>query len=146
MRQPAPNINQPVPGPGGAAARRLFPAYSTISNIQHSGDSYYNSLQVTAEKRFSRGLAFLAAFSWAHSIDEASTQAAGSPQNVLCLVCDRASSDFDIRRSLVLSWSYELPFGSGKTFGNSWTGTKKALFAGWKINSINTFQTARRFQ
>ena len=141
----SPNINQPVPGPGGAAARRLFPAYSTISNVQHSGDSYYNSLQVTAEKRFSKGLAFLAAFSWAHSIDETSTQAAGSPQNVLCLVCDRASSDFDIRRSLVLSWSYELPFGSGKTFGNGWTGVKQTIFADWKINSINTFQTGSPF-
>jgi hypothetical protein len=141
----SPNINQPVPGPGAAPARRLYPVFSTITNVQHSGDSYYNGLQVTAERRFAQGLAFLAAFSWAHSTDITSTQAAGSPQNPLCFVCDRGPSDFDIRRSLVISASYELPFGSGKFIGKTWTGVPQAIFGGWKLNGIGTFQTGSPF-
>jgi hypothetical protein len=141
----SPNINIPAPGPGAIAPRRPYPVFAGITNLQRSGDSYYNGLQVTGEKRFSHGLAFLAAFSWAHSIDEASTQASGTVQNILCYVCDRGSSDFDIRRSLVLSWSYELPIGSGKMIGKSWTGVQQAAFGGWKLNSIDTFQTGSPF-
>lgn len=141
----SPNIDIPAPGPGAIAARRPYPVFSAITNLQRSGDSYYNGLQVTGEKRFSHGLAFLAAFSWAHSIDEASTQASGTVQNILCYVCDRGSSDFDIRRSLVLSWSYELPVGSGKMIGKNWSGATQAIFGGWKLNSIDTFQTGSPF-
>jgi len=140
-----PNINQPVPGPGGAAARRLFPVFATITEISHGGDSYYNGLQVTADRRFSHGLAFLAAYSWGHSVDESSTTASGGVQNPLCLACDRGASDFDIRHSLVLSWSYELPLGKGKMFGKNWTGPMDMVFGGWKLNSIDTFQTGSPF-
>jgi hypothetical protein len=140
-----PNINQPVPGPGSATGRREYPLFSTITEVSHGSDSYYNALQATLERRFSHGLAFLAAYSWAHSIDVVSTTAAGGVQNPLCEVCDRGPSDFDIRQSLVLSWSYELPFGKGKAFGKDWSGPLDYIFGGWKFNSIDTFQSGSPF-
>lgn len=140
-----PNINQPVPGTGAAAARRAFPLFSTITEISHGESSEYNALQVTGERRFSHGLAFLAAYTWGHSIDVTSTTASGGVQNPLCEECDRASSDFDIRQSLVLSWSYELPFGKGKAFGKDWNGPADYILGGWKLNSIDTFQTGSPF-
>ena len=100
---------------------------------------------MTAERHFSKGLAFLTAYSWSHSIDVISTTAGGGVQNPLCLNCDRGSSDFDLRHSLVVSASYELPFGKGKMFGKSATGVADWLLSGWKLNGIGTFQAGSPF-
>ncbi len=140
-----PNINQPVPGPGSATPRRLYPLFSTITEISHGESSSYNALQVTGERRFSHGLAFLASYAWGHSLDITSTTASGGVQNPLCEVCDRGPSDFDIRQSLVLSWSYELPFGKGKWIGNDWSKPVDYVLGGWKFNSIDTFQSGSPF-
>jgi hypothetical protein len=136
-----PNINQPVPGPGAAAARRLYPLFASITEVSHGESSSYNGLQVIGERRFNHGLAFNAAYTWGHSLDVTSTTAAGAVQNPLCLRCDRGPSDFDIRQSLVLSWSYELPIGKGKAFGRNWSDRMDTVFGGWKFNSIDTFQS-----
>ena len=140
-----PNINQPVPGPGAANPRRLYPLFSTITEVSHGESSSYNGLQVTAERRFSHGLAFLAAYAWGHSMDITSTTAAGAVQNPLCEVCDRGPSDFDIRQNLTLSWSYELPFGKGKAIGNNWNAPMNYILGGWRFNSIDTFQSGSPF-
>src|SRR5262249_49067746 len=64
------NYNQPVPGPGSPAPR--MPLYSIAPGVvgdtyaDTSGNSNYYSLQLTAEKRFSGGLSFLSAFTFAH--------------------------------------------------------------------------------
>jgi hypothetical protein len=140
-----PNINQPIPGPGAAGPRRLFPVYGSITDVSHGSSSTYNGLQVTGERRFSHGLAFLASYTWGHSMDIISTTAGGGVQNPLCEICDRGPSDFDIRQSLVLSWSYELPFGRDKPFGRNWNGAMNAIFGNWKLNSIDTFQSGSPF-
>jgi hypothetical protein len=140
-----PNINQPIPGPGAAGPRRLFAEYGSITEVSHGESSTYNALQVTGERRFSHGLAFLAAYTWGHSMDITSTTAGGGVQNPLCEACDRGPSDFDIRQSLVLSWSYELPFGRDRAFGKNWNRALDAFLGGWKLNSIDTFQSGSPF-
>jgi len=140
-----PNINQPVPGAGAANPRRLYPQFGTITAIFHGSDSYYNALQVTAERRFSHGLAFLASYAWGHSVDVISTTAGGGVQNPLCMACDRGASDYDISHNLTLSWSYELPFGKGKAFGKNWSGVANTLLGGWKLNSIDSFYSGSPF-
>lgn len=57
-----PNINQPVPGPGATTNRRPYPNLSDGTAVGPWGDSIYNSLQTTVERRFSRGLTLLGAF------------------------------------------------------------------------------------
>ncbi len=140
-----PNINQPVPGTGAAGPRRLYPVFSAITEISHGESSSYHGLQATLERRYSHGLAFLASYAWGHSMDITSTTAGGGVQNPLCEACDRGPSDFDIRHSLVVSWSYELPFGKGKAIGKDWAGPMDYIFGGWKLNSIDTFQSGSPF-
>jgi len=40
----------------------------------------------------------------------------------------------------VVSYLYELPFGRGKRFGSSLTGTWQQLIGGWQVNGITLFQ------
>jgi hypothetical protein len=78
-------------------------------------------------------------------VDIISTTAGGGVQNPLCRACDRGPSDFDIRQNLTLSWSYELPIGTGKFLGRNWSGVKQAVLGGWKLNSIDSFYSGSPF-
>jgi hypothetical protein len=102
-------------------------------------DRVLRSERVRIHRRHCNGL------DWGHSVDIISTTAGGGVQNPLCLACDWGVSDIDIRHSLVLSWSYELPFGNGKLIGKNWTGPMQTIFGGWKLNSIDTFQSGSPF-
>jgi hypothetical protein len=133
------------------ADRRPFPLIdSSISEIQSAGRSRYNSLQVRAEKRFSRGLTFLAAWTWAHSLDLASSadlgaQNGGDFRDHLNPQWEDANSDFDVRHRFVFSYLYELPFGRGKHFLGDASGVVNHIAGGWQIGGITTLSSGNWF-
>jgi hypothetical protein len=114
-------INQPQPGPGAIQARRPMPQYSAVYQYRPFISSNYNSFQGQLERRLSKGLYFLVAYTWAHSIDNGPTQVdnAPIPQNAFNLAAERGDSNFDIRNRFVTSAIYDLPFGHGRSFGAS---------------------------
>ncbi len=69
------NVNVPLPGPGNLDQRR--PYFALAPNIpvinQRSGDaeSWYDALQVKVDKRFSRGLQGLLAYTYSRTEDTA---------------------------------------------------------------------------
>jgi len=147
------NYNQAVPGPGAVAPR--FPLYSIAPGVvgdtitATSGNSSYNSLQLSAEKRFSNGLSFLSAYTYAHSIDDVPLQQGGNgegpiPQDPRYLFLDRGDSLFDVRHRFSQTLLYDLPFGQGKRFhiGQKWADT---LLGNWQVNMILTKQTGLPF-
>ena len=52
-----PTLNTPAPGPGDVQARRPYPYMLQQWFDQSVGDSRYNAMQVTVNKRFSHGFA-----------------------------------------------------------------------------------------
>ena len=79
----------------------------------------HHALQLSAEKRLSAGLNFLAAYTWGHSIDNVPTAFGGGadgpvPQDNRNRHADRGNSPFDIRHRFTYSWNYRLPFGKGQ--------------------------------
>jgi hypothetical protein len=130
------------------AANFPFPAYGAVEFRDNVGNSTYNGLEVTGEKRFSGGLGFRLAYTWSHSIDQAMEHlfSGGSSsflQNMVNLKEWRGRSDFDIRQRLVLSYSYDLPFGPKRRFLNS--GPVAHVLGDWSISGIGTFHTGRPF-
>jgi len=141
-----PNINYPVPGPGAVASRRPYPNLADGSLNCTCANSSYNSLQVTYLNRHFAGLDFQGVYSYAHSIDNSSGNSNGvGIQNPANLRLYRGNSDFDIRHSMVLSWSYDLPFGRGKRFVNSARGVLQHAVGGWRIHGIDTFSAGAPF-
>jgi hypothetical protein len=140
------NQNEPYPGAGATAPRREFTNLADGSNNCMCGNSSFNSLQVTYINRLSLGLDFQGAWTYGHSIDNSSGQGnLVAPQNPFNLATNRGNSDFDTRQSLVLSWSYKLPFGRGKLLAKDAHGITQVLVGGWQLNSIDTFQTGSPF-
>ena len=121
------DINQPLPGTGPVAARRAFPAFGEIRSYQTRHNSSYHGLQITGEKRFARGLSFLAAYTWSKNIDT-STGQFGTPQDIRNIGRDRGLSGTSAPRRLTTSFVYELPFKV--------QGPANVFIGGWQLNGI----------
>ncbi len=95
-------------------------------------NSSYNSLQMSVEKRFSKGLQFLAAYTWSKSFDTASSFE--NELNPLCFRCARALSLFNATHRFVFSYVWELPIPKHE-------GAMGKLVNGWAVSGITSFQT-----
>jgi hypothetical protein len=134
-----------VPGPGDVQARRPYPQYGPFTAIQNRGNSTYHALQAKIEKRFSHGLSFLSAFTYSKAINDLPEICCAQPfpQNSYDLRAEKGLADFDQRLRWVLSFDYELPFGStGHSIGNRALG---AMFGGWHVGGIYTLASGFPF-
>lgn len=134
------NVNQPLPGPGSIASRRPYTAFGNIDFRDSSGNSSFNSLQMRAERRFSK-LTFLASYTFSKSIDDASaavgsTGSTNSPQDSRNLRAERGLSDFDVRHRFVVSYIYEIPNPVADGLLSKFTG-------GWQLSGITALQSGR---
>jgi hypothetical protein len=139
--------------PTNAARRAPLQGVSVNGFFQNqsTAQASYNSLQASLTKRFARGLQFLASYTYAKSIDNASGQGGGAGfggvvnpgavgetttilGNQLNNRANRGISDFDRTHRFVLSGLWELPrpsFTDSSTAGR-W------LLANWQVGYIIT--------
>ena len=105
----------------------------TASLIFNSATSDYHGLELKFNGRLAHGLQALASYTWAHSIDDAtSSEVSSSPRIVvpaLMSVTDRASSDFDIRHAFSTGITYKIPARGKDAFS-------RAALQGWSLESI----------
>jgi len=100
------------------------------------GNSIYNSLQVSMEKRFTHGFSASANYTYAKTIDQVSylTDLCGinviNPYNVGAY---RAVADFNVPHRFVLNYLWQLPSPN--------EGISKALFGGWQTTAIWNWQS-----
>lgn len=116
---------------------------------EQSGSSVYHSLQTSVSHRFSNGIYFQGAYTWAKSIDDSSGSAFSDELNGLFHTGDlfnirsnRALSDFDRTHRVVISYVYELPFA--KRMGIKDEGWGKVV-NGWAIHGTTIFQSGTPF-
>jgi hypothetical protein len=120
---------------------RPHPKQAAYSENFMANNSRYHGLQTKVERRFTGGLSLLAAYTWSHSIDAASTFGGDSAQNFY----DRkgtgyGNSQFDLRHNFIVSSLYQLPFGPGRRYLNI-SGPAGKFLEGWDINSIVSFHS-----
>jgi hypothetical protein len=128
-------------------ALRPFPQYGFIQmdTLQNIGQSTYNSLQATLERRFSNGLSLQASFTWAKILTDADSILPGinggvqQIQNPGDLRNEKSVSSQDVPYAFTAAPLYELPFGKGKRFLNH--GIAGAIFGGFQIGAVLRYQT-----
>ncbi|MGC2363859.1 MAG: TonB-dependent receptor [Candidatus Sulfotelmatobacter sp.] len=108
------------------------------------GMSSYNGLSVALRRTFSRGLLVAANYMYSHEIDNGSNGSGDgdeiSPQNPLCLACDRASGTWDATHVVNGNAVYELPFGRGKPMLND-GGIASAIAGSWELTTTALART-----
>src|SRR5262249_49537108 len=98
---------------------------TNITQRESGGNSDYNGLWLTAQKRFARGLSFNTSYTFSKSIDYNSRTNQGTVvQDSYNLRGNRGLSDFDARHRFVVSTIYELPFKGNR------------FFEGWQLSTV----------
>lgn len=131
-----------------AQALTPFPQYSFVfNNFEGSGTTYYQSLQVSLEKRLSNGLSFLAGYTLSHLLDNNgsgfSSFAAGA-LNKYNQKPEYVVSGADEPQTLKVSGSYELPIGPNKPFFNN-HGVTGQVLGGWQVSWITDYEAGTPF-
>ncbi|MCU1257888.1 MAG: hypothetical protein JWO80_773 [Bryobacterales bacterium] len=131
-----PGIGLPYSNFSGTIGQMLrpFPQYAAISDIWGDvGNSTFNALQVTFQRRLASGFTFLIGYTFSKEIDNI----AGSrtPYNA---ALDKAVGALDRTHVFNATFVYQLPFGSGHTLGNG-NALVRSLVSGWQISGLITF-------
>ena len=119
------------------------------------GNSNYNGLLVTIEKRFANGLNFLGTYTYSKVLSDAhdllNGGSVGFGTNAVNgyrapavpgygIHADYGLASFDIRNVFHFSGGYQLPFGKGQHYMSDATGVKNQIVGGWSLNWLMTFQ------
>jgi hypothetical protein len=138
-----------------AAERVPFVGLSTLLfRLESSGNSIYNSLQATLKKDMSHGFQFLAAYTFAKSIDDAGDSLGAAIGGTFGIpifgqlvyndqnngAAQRGVSDFDRTHRLVLSGTWNVPGPEHAT-----SAAVQKLGNGWSISGIVTLQSGLPF-
>ena len=134
----------------GSLGGPFFPGFANLTApglgsflMESNSDSNYNSLQVTVNKRLSKGLQMLLSYTYSHSLDDYS----GSDVSDITLLPGNmvdehnyGSSDFDRRHRFVASYVYSFPdfYRGDSVFG-------KKLLNSWSLSGIVTLQSGTPF-
>jgi hypothetical protein len=129
-----------VPGPGPIQPRRPNQRFGQIRTIQNDLVANYQGMTASLRQRFSKGLQFLASYTWSHTLDVATdSNGGGTPMNPYNWRLDYGNANWDIRNRFVVSYLYELPF-----FRNGNT-LVRGVLGGWQINGISILQSGTPF-
>ncbi len=108
---------------------RPYPHFQDITVTFPAGYSYYHSMQVSVERRMSKGFTIQSAWTWAKFMDGAGYLNATDDRT------EKVISDQDFTHRFAVSGIYELPFGRGRTWFSSMPKAADYVFGGWQLQA-----------
>jgi hypothetical protein len=149
-----PDLNRALPSGTSTQNPRPYaataPKITTIAYFTTQGESVYNALQVSVNRRLTNGFSLTSGFTYGHGEDDitglgTSTGGYGNligslsqaVQNVRNY--DWATSDFNVKYRWTFGANYDIPFGK------SLKGAAGQVIAGWQLNGTVTWQTGLPF-
>jgi hypothetical protein len=152
------NTQIPVPDSVRQTGGVIAPSIGQVFSLQNIANSSYNSLQMTL-RRTKGPLTLGVSYSYSHSIDDSSDRSEAILPNAYNLAQNRASSDFDQRHLLNISYIYQLPLEKWFTGFTAWadkdptntvaghgfTDFQKRLMTDWELSGITLFATGTPF-
>jgi Carboxypeptidase regulatory-like domain/TonB-dependent Receptor Plug Domain len=128
----------------------LYNEIGQISGTESNGDQRYDALQASVTKRMTHGLQLQVSYTYSKTMTNAigyygeGGQAASNSayfQNLYNAASEWGPAFFDNTHSFVTSYTYQLPVGRGKAFGNHWNGITNGILGGWELSGILTAHT-----
>ncbi len=143
---PSFNVNDAAFVPGVADSNLRKPYYAKYGWTQgidlycNCANNRYDSLQMTLDKRFSRGYTLNANYA---------LQKAQGDQDGWAFLYNRPlgyseSGDFS-RHQFTAAQTLEIPFGKGRHFGSSINRGVDAVLGGWMVSGVTVFYSGRPF-
>src|SRR5215813_5329675 len=129
-----PGIKLPFATFSGTTAQMLrpFPQYNSVSDVYGDvGQSNYNALQLSIQRRLSHGLTFNFNYTYSKALGTING-------NRSAYIQEKNLSTTDQPHLLNAFYSYELPFGKGRMF-NPGNNVVRAVVSGWQVTGITRF-------
>jgi hypothetical protein len=128
---------------------RPYPQYNGLNFAGEGiGDSTYESLQVSATKRFSGGNSISVAYTHAKLISNTDTitgwlenGGTGGVQDWNNLKAEKSLASFDTPDRLVVSYVTDIPVGKGRKFLANSNALVNAAVGGWGVLGVTTIQS-----
>jgi hypothetical protein len=129
------NINaSQIPGSGNNGEPEFIQFGRTaITTVPWFPPSYYDSLQLKLNRRFTNGIGVISSYAFGKSIDY------NSSTNQIYLAANKGLATWDRRHIFTESVIYELPFGPGKRWAQS--GPAGWVLGGWQVNGLWTWES-----
>lgn len=127
-----------------------YPIFARASSYAATtGNSSYHSLQSKFIRRFSKGLDLLASYTWSKTLTNAGDLLSGGAvqgfraPGIYSIRKEMALAAFHVKHALVVSGSYDLPFGKGKSFLTDLPRFADAILGGWSTNWIYAYYSGQ---
>lgn len=122
-----------------------YPQFGAINHMSNTGHSSYHAGTIEFQKRYSQGLVLDSFYTYSKALDQCDSETSCSGvAPVSNRELNKGRAGFDQRHRFITSFTYELPFGKGRSFAN----TKKWLdyiVGGWNLSWIQTVATGNPF-
>jgi Carboxypeptidase regulatory-like domain/TonB dependent receptor len=143
------NLGQLPPNTlGFTAATPLlkYPLFGEVESEVGGGIQNYQALTASLNKRFSRGLQFLATYTYARNLTDAqgynpsafATEAGGNATSVSNFMLDYGNVAFTRRNRFLSTFLYQLPFGKGSLSAGRFA---NPVIQGWELAGVLLFQS-----
>lgn len=138
------NVNMPTPSTTPFnQSRRPYPLFRNITARTNGGNQIYHALTTQIERKWTRGLSFMGAWTWAKNltdVDEIGGVEAGTViENAFDRSRERADAQYTPRHRFISSLIWELPVGKGKRLLS--THPVNAVLGGWQLSASYIAQT-----
>jgi outer membrane receptor protein involved in Fe transport len=101
-----------------------------IGNNWNMATESYNSLQLVATMRATRGLSFFSNYTWSHAIDHESYFFSIDP------TIGKGNSYYNRTQQFNFNGTYDLPFGKGKQYASGVSEMADRVVGGWQISAV----------
>lgn len=129
-----------------------YPDFGSLELRNNGGNSTYQGLEVSLEKKFSHGLMFRANYTWSHSIDWEADDLndIGSPTDAddayAYKQVNRGNSDFDYRHVVSISYVYQIPqLPALRNAASGGARVASQILRDWRFSGITTGRTGEPF-
>jgi hypothetical protein len=145
------DLNQVRPSTTPYSANNTpYANWFTLLSTENAGFANYQALQVEVNHKAGKGLSFQAGYTLAKNLSDAQGDAPGgftgevayglAVSNRFDLAADRGNVAGTPRHHFQLNGIYQLPFGTGRKWGNS-SGWQNQMFGGWEASTVTVLQT-----
>ncbi|PYU21038.1 MAG: hypothetical protein DMG30_18935 [Acidobacteria bacterium] len=121
----------------GNQPAKINDGFGSIGRLHYEGNSSYHALELALQKAMSHGVQFQSSFTWGKSMDTGSATGHGdqfsnsiSSLPFYDLRALRARSDFDVKRTLVINLTWQVPSPKSISGPAAW------VTNGWELGGI----------
>ena len=126
----------------GTGILELGTRYGQMDYKTSGGTDHYDSMQVSVQRRYAKGLTIGGQWTWAHSLgNTGGSNEAQTAQNPFNFEYDRGNNAFDVRHSMNATALYEIPVGAGRKYLAKSNRVVDAFLGGWQLGGVLNART-----